>query len=91
MISSASAVSGELTNASKATTFTTFAEEFSKITQDYANTIREHYAGEHEENLTYAPPAPISGTSIRTQIRPISAPIFRRTSGPGHTTKSWIC
>ena len=39
------------------TTFTTFAEEFSKITQDYSNTIRNHYAKEHAENLTYDDPA----------------------------------
>ncbi len=39
------------------TTFTSFAEEFSKITQDYSNTIRDYYAREHEENLTYDDPA----------------------------------
>ena len=49
---SVDAVSEEQSNGSKATTFTTFAEEFSKITQCYANTIREHYAAEHEENFT---------------------------------------
>ena len=38
------------------TTFTSFAEEFSKITEGYANMIREHYAVEHEENLTYDNP-----------------------------------
>ena len=43
--------------ASNRTTFTSFAEEFSKITQDHSNTIREHYAEEHEENLTYDDPA----------------------------------
>lgn len=56
-ISSVAAVSEEQTNGSKATTFTTFAEEFSKITQSYANTIREHYAAEHEKNLTYDSPS----------------------------------
>ena len=39
------------------TAFTSFAEEFRKITQDYSNTIREHYAKEHDENLTYDDPA----------------------------------
>lgn len=39
------------------TAFTSFAEEFSKITQEYSNTIRQHYAKEHEENLTYDDPA----------------------------------
>ena len=39
------------------TAFTSFADEFSKITQEYSNTIRQHYAKEHEENLTYDDPA----------------------------------
>ena len=39
------------------TTFTSFAEQFSKITEGYADTIREHYAVEHEENLTYDSPS----------------------------------
>ena len=55
--SSVDAVSEERTNGSKATTFTTFAEEFSKLTQRYTNTIREHYAAAHEENLTYDSPS----------------------------------
>ncbi len=37
--------------------FTSFAEEFSKITQGYADTIRNYYAAEHEENLTYDSPS----------------------------------
>jgi len=51
------AVSEEQVNSIKTTTFTTFADEFSKITQGYADTIREHYAVEHEENLTYDNPS----------------------------------
>lgn len=39
------------------TTFTSFAEEFNKITQDYSDAIRKHYAKEHDENLTYDDPA----------------------------------
>ena len=35
------------------TVFTSFADEFSKVTNEYADTIREHYAKEHAENLTY--------------------------------------
>ena len=38
------------------TTFTSFGQEFSKVTQDYSNTVREHYAQEHAENLTYPDP-----------------------------------
>ena len=34
------------------TVFTSFADEFSKVTNEYADTIREHYAKEHAENLT---------------------------------------
>lgn len=53
---SASAVSeGRINVISSA--FTSFAEEFSKITKDYADTIREYYAAEHEENLTYDNPS----------------------------------
>ena len=37
--------------------FPSFAEEFRKITQSYSDTIREHYAKEHDENLTYDNPA----------------------------------
>ena len=38
------------------TTFTSFAEEFNKVTQDYSNLIWKYYAKEHEENLTYDNP-----------------------------------
>lgn len=51
------AVSGEQTAGGRAAAFPTFAEEFGKITQGYAGTIRNHYAVEHEENLTYDDPA----------------------------------
>ena len=43
--------------AGNTTTFPSFSEEFNKITQNYSNTIREHYAKEHDENLTYDNPA----------------------------------
>ncbi len=39
------------------TVFTSFADEFSKVTNEYAYTIREHYAKEHAENLTYDNPS----------------------------------
>lgn len=39
------------------TVFTSFADEFSKVTNEYADTIREHYAKEHAENLTYDNPS----------------------------------
>ena len=51
------AVSEDQVNDTKATTFPTFADEFSKITQGYADTIRNYYAAEHEENLTYGSPS----------------------------------
>ena len=55
------------------TTFSTFAEEFSKITEGYANTIREHYAAEHEENLTYDSPS----THIWDKYKNPDSPHFR--------------
>ncbi len=39
------------------TVFASFADEFSKVTNEYADTIREHYAKEHAENLTYDNPS----------------------------------
>ena len=39
------------------TVFTSFADEFSKVTNEYADTIREHCAKEHAENLTYDNPS----------------------------------
>ena len=38
-------------------TFASFAEEFSKITQGYGDTIRKYYAEAHDDNLTYDDPA----------------------------------
>lgn len=55
------------------TTFTSFAEQFSKITEGYANTIREHYAAEHEENLTYDSPS----THIWDKYKNPDSPYFR--------------
>ena len=55
------------------TTFSTFADEFSKITEGYANTIREHYAAEHEENLTYDSPS----THIWDKYKNPDSPYFR--------------
>lgn len=70
---SVEAVPEEQTDDSKATTFTTFAEEFSKITQGYVDTIREHYAKEHEENLTYDNPS----THIWDKYKNSDSPDFR--------------
>lgn len=42
---------------SNTTTFASFAEEFSKITQGYGDTIRKYYAEAHDDNLTYDDPA----------------------------------
>lgn len=55
------------------TTFPSFAEAFSKITQEYSNTIRQHYAREHEENLTYDDPA----THIWDKYKNPDSPDFR--------------
>lgn len=71
--SSVDAVSEEQTNNDKTTTFTTFANEFSKITQGYANTIREHYAAEYDENLTYDNPS----THIWNKYKNPDSPDFR--------------
>ena len=76
---------------SGSTTFTSFAEEFSKITEDYANTIREHYAAEHEENLTYDNPSNHIWNKYKNPDSLTSALICRRMNGLGPTTRSWIC
>lgn len=55
------------------TSFTSFAEEFSKITQGYTDTIRNYYATEHEENLTYDNP----GTHIWDKYKNPDSPDFR--------------
>ena len=70
---SVDAVSKEPVNSTKTTAFTTFADEFSKITQGYADTIREHYAVEHEENLTYDNPS----THIWDKYKNPASPDFR--------------
>ncbi len=44
-------------DSSPKTVFASFADEFSKVTNEYADTIREHYAKEHAENLTYDNPS----------------------------------
>lgn len=70
---SVDAVSVAQADGGKATTFTTFAGEFSKITQGYANTIREYYAAAHEENLTYDSPS----THIWDKYKNPVSPDFR--------------
>lgn len=72
-VSSVDAVSEEQTDSSKITTFTTFTEEFSKVTQSYANMIREYYAADHEENLTYDNPS----THIWDKYKNSVSPDFR--------------
>jgi len=58
---------------SGSTAFTSFAEEFNKITQGYVGTIREYYAAEHEENLTYDSPS----THIWDKYKNADSPCFR--------------
>ena len=53
--------------------FTSFAEEFSKVTDGYAGTIREYYAAEHEENLTYDNPS----SHIWDKYKNPESPYFR--------------
>ena len=67
------AVSKEQVDGSTATTFTSFATEFSKITEGYTDTIWEHYAKEHEENLTYDNPS----THIWDKYKNPDSPDFR--------------
>lgn len=71
--SSVDAVSVAQADGGKATTFTTFAGEFSKFTQGYAGTIRDYYAAEHEENLTYDSPS----THIWNKYKNPASPDFR--------------
>ena len=73
VVSSVDATSEEQINSNKATTFTTFAEEFSKITHRYTNTIRGYYAANHEENLTYDNPS----THIWDKYKNLDSPNFR--------------
>lgn len=70
---STDSVSAAQTDGEKTTTFTTFAGEFSKITQGYADTIRNYYATEHEENLTYDSPS----THIWDKYKNPDSPNFR--------------
>lgn len=65
------------------TTFTSFAEEFSKITQEYSNTIRQHYAKGHEENLTYDDPA----AHIWDKYKNPDSPDFR--AGLSEDERAW--
>lgn len=73
IVSSADAASEEQANSNNIPTFTTFAEEFSKITQGYTNTIRGYYAAAHEENLTYDSPS----THIWNKYKNPDSPDFR--------------
>lgn len=72
-VSPVGTISEEQSNGSKATTFTTFGEKFGKITQSYADTVREHYTTEHEENLTYDNPS----THIWDKYKNPASPDFR--------------
>lgn len=69
--------------AGKTTTFPSFAEEFGRITQDYSDTIREHYAREHEENLTYDDPA----AHIWDKYKNPASPDFR--AGLSEDERAW--
>lgn len=56
-VEAASSVPEEQPDANDSTTaFTSFAEEFNKVTQKYSDQIQEYYAKEHAENLTYDDP-----------------------------------
>ena len=55
MARQAAAVEGpaeELPDAPEAAPFPSFADAFSEVTEKYSSQIRDHYAKEHEENLT---------------------------------------
>ena len=55
MAKQAAAVEGpaeELPDAPEAAPFPSFADAFSEVTEKYSSQIRDHYAKEHEENLT---------------------------------------
>ena len=67
------AVSKEQVDDNTTTTFTSFATEFSKITEGYTDTIWEHYTKEHEENLTYDNPS----THIWDKYKNPDSPDFR--------------
>ncbi len=65
------------------TTFTSFAVEFSRITRNDADVIREHYAAEHEENLTYDSPS----THIWNKYKNPDSPDFR--AGMSENERAW--
>ncbi len=59
MARQAAAVEGpaeELPEVPEALPFPSFADAFSQVTEKYSSQIRDHYAKEHEENLTYDDP-----------------------------------
>jgi len=68
---------------SNTTAFPSFADEFNQITQGYSDTIREHYAGEHEENLAYDDPA----GHIWDKYKNPDSPDFR--SGMSEDERAW--
>ena len=69
--------------AGSTTTFTSFAVEFSRITQNDADVIRNHYAAEHEENLTYDSPS----THIWNKYKNPDSPDFR--AGMSENERAW--
>lgn len=58
---------------SSSAAFTSFADEFNKVTNGYADTVREYYAKEHEENLTHDSPS----THIWNKYKNPESPDFR--------------
>lgn len=55
------------------TAFFSFSDVFSKVTNEYADSIRAHYAKEHEENLTYDNP----DSHIGDKYKNPESPVFR--------------
>ena len=77
------AVAEETIDPGTVTTFTSFGQEFSKVTQDYSSVIREHYAQEHAENLTYPDPK----AHVWDKYKNPESPSFR--AGMSEDERAW--
>ena len=84
---SAGDVPEKLPDTPEAAPFPSFADVFSQVTEKYSSQIRDHYAKEHSENLTYADPY----AHVWNKYKNPDSPDFRAclSNGPGPMTRSW--
>lgn len=86
MAKQAAAVEGpaeELPDAPEAVPFPSFADAFSEVTEKYSSQIRDYYAKEHEENLTYDDPY----VHIWNKYKNPESPDFRAC--PSEDERAW--